>query len=72
MIRLPAADTDCWFDEYWIVDSAPVECGRSRPTVKRPQRAGWAGYEYCAAYCERQRSAALDRVPQALWELITT
>lgn len=26
----------------WIVDSTPVECGRSRETVKRSDLAGWA------------------------------
>lgn len=44
-----AADTDFWFDNHWIVDSTPVECGRSRPTVKRSDLAGWAGYGYCAS-----------------------
>ncbi|WP_443032098.1 hypothetical protein [Streptomyces sp. CA-210063] len=28
----------------WIVDSTPVECGRSRETVKRSELAGWAEY----------------------------
>ncbi|MEU0216612.1 hypothetical protein ABZ281_16460, partial [Streptomyces sp. NPDC006265] len=38
-IRMMAADTDFWFDNHWIVDSTPVECGRSRPTVKRSDMA---------------------------------
>jgi hypothetical protein len=42
-IRLLAVDTDFWFDNHWIVDSTPVECGRSRPTVKRSDMAGRAG-----------------------------
>ncbi|MGW3208763.1 IS982 family transposase [Streptomyces sp. NPDC001135] len=49
-IRLLATDTDFWFDNHWIVDSTPVECGRSRPTVKRSEMAGWAGYRYCASH----------------------
>lgn len=49
-IRLLAVDTDFWFDPHWIVDSTPVECGRSRPTVKRSDMAGWAGYGYCASH----------------------
>ena len=49
-IRLLAVDTDFWFDNHWIVDSTPVECGRSRPTVKRSDMAGWAGYGYCASH----------------------
>ncbi|MBT2407896.1 IS982 family transposase [Streptomyces sp. ISL-21] len=50
VIRLLAVDTDFWFDNHWIVDSTPVECGRSRPTVKRSDMAGWAGYGYCASH----------------------
>ena len=42
-----AADTDLWTDAIWVIDSTPVECGRSRPTVKRSELAGWAGYGYC-------------------------
>ncbi|MGD3109333.1 IS982 family transposase [Streptomyces sp. YGL11-2] len=49
-IRLLAVDTDFWFDNHWIVDSTPVPCGMSRPTVKRSQMAGWAGYGYCASH----------------------
>ncbi|MFJ9146992.1 hypothetical protein ACIRP7_02730 [Streptomyces sp. NPDC102270] len=48
-IRLLPVDTDFWFDNHWIVDSTPVECGRSRPAVKRSDMAGWAGYGYCAS-----------------------
>jgi hypothetical protein len=50
VIRLLAVDTDFWFDNQWIVDSTPVECGRSRPTAKRSAMAGWAGYGYCASH----------------------
>jgi hypothetical protein len=32
------------------VDSTPVECGRSRETVKRSDLAGWAQYGYCASH----------------------
>lgn len=37
-------------DDLWVVDSTPVECGRSRETVKRSDLAGWAGYGYCASH----------------------
>lgn len=47
--RWIATDTDLWDDPVWIVDSTPVECGRSRPTVKRSELAGWANYGYCAS-----------------------
>jgi hypothetical protein len=50
MIRNLAADSDFWFDNVWIADSTPVECGRSRPTVKRSDLAGWANYGYCASH----------------------
>lgn len=50
VIRALAFDTDFWFDNHWILDSTPVECGRSRPTVKRSDAAGWATYGYCASH----------------------
>ncbi|WP_234380545.1 IS982 family transposase [Streptomyces sp. NRRL F-5122] len=46
--RLLATDTSVWSDDVWIVDSTPVEYGRSRETVKRSDLAGWAEYGYCA------------------------
>ncbi|WP_100466064.1 IS982 family transposase [Mycobacteroides abscessus] len=49
-IRMLAVDTDFWFDNHWIVDSTPLPCGMSRPTVKRSEMAGWAGYGYCASH----------------------
>ncbi len=39
-----------WTDDLWLVDSTPVECGRSRETVKRSDLAGWAEYGYCASH----------------------
>jgi hypothetical protein len=50
LIRVLARDTDLWDDPVWVVDSTPVECARSRPTVKRSNLAGWAGYGYCASH----------------------
>ena len=49
-IRLLARDTDLWSHPVRIADSTPVECGRSRETVKRSDMAGWAGYGYCASH----------------------
>ena len=37
-------------DGLWVVDSTPVECARSRETVKRSDLAGWAEYGYCASH----------------------
>src|ERR1017187_2315935 len=39
-----------WTDDVWVVDSTPVECSRSRETVKRSDLAGWAEYGYCASH----------------------
>ncbi|WP_329359970.1 IS982 family transposase [Streptomyces anulatus] len=48
--RTLAVDTALWTDDVWVVDSTPVECGRSRETVKRSDLAGWAEYGYCASH----------------------
>lgn len=45
-----ARDTSLWTDTVWVVGSTPVECGRSRETVKRSDLAGWAQYGYCASH----------------------
>jgi hypothetical protein len=50
VIRDLAADSDFWLDDVWIADSTPVECGRSVPTVRRSDMAGWANYGYCASH----------------------
>ena len=50
LIRLLAADTSLWTDDVWVVDSTPVECGRSRETARRSDLAGWAEYGYCASH----------------------
>ena len=49
-IRDLAADSDFWFDNVWVADSTPVECGRSRPAARRSDLAGWANYGYCASH----------------------
>jgi DDE family transposase len=50
VIRLIAKDTELWGDDTWVMDSTPIECGRSRPTVLRSELAGWASYGYCASH----------------------
>lgn len=50
LIRVLATDTELWEDDTWIIDSTPVECGRSRPTAQRSDLAGFAGYGYCASH----------------------
>ena len=49
-IRVLAASTAPWTDDVWVVDSTPVECGRSRETARRSDLAGWAEYGYCASH----------------------
>ena len=50
LISALARDTTLWTDDVWVVDSTPVECGRSRETAKRSDLAGWAEYGYCASH----------------------
>ena len=50
LIRVLGEDTDHWADDTWLIDSTPIECGRSRPTAQRSNLAGWAGYGYCASH----------------------
>jgi hypothetical protein len=48
--RALAEGTSQWTDDVWVVDSTPVECARSRETVRRSELAGWAQYGYCASH----------------------
>jgi hypothetical protein len=50
LIRVLATDTSLWHDDVWVVDSTPVECGRSRDTALRSDLAGCAEYGYCASH----------------------
>ena len=45
-----ARDCPSWHDDLWLVDSTPVECGRSRTTQQRSEVGGWAEYGYCASH----------------------
>jgi hypothetical protein len=50
LTRTLAVDTSLWDDDVWVVDSTPVECGRSKDTVRRSDLAGCAEYGYCASH----------------------
>lgn len=50
IIRILGEDTSVWPDDTWLIDSTPIECGRSRETAKRSDLAGFAGYGYCASH----------------------
>ncbi len=50
LIPILVAECESATDDLWLIDSTPVECGRSRPTAKRSNLAGWASYGYCASH----------------------
>ena len=50
VIAALARECPSWSDDVWLVDSTPVECGRSRSTQQRSDLAGWAAYGYCASH----------------------
>jgi hypothetical protein len=50
LIGMLARDTSLWSDDVWICRLHPVECARSRETVKRSELAGFAEYGYCASH----------------------
>jgi Transposase DDE domain len=50
IISALARDCPSYSDDLWLVDSTPVECGRSRETTKRSDMAGHASYGYCASH----------------------
>ena len=50
LITVLARDTSLFTDDVWVVDSTPVECARSKETVRRSELAGWAEYGYCASH----------------------
>jgi DDE family transposase len=53
LIQILTLDTDLWQHPVRLADSTPVECGRSRHTVRRSALAGWASYGYCASHSRR-------------------
>lgn len=50
LIKILGSQTQIHDDQVWVVDSTPVECGRSRETAQRSDLAGWAEYGYCASH----------------------
>ncbi len=50
VLRALAWDCPSWHDDVWVVDSTPIECGRSRETQQRSERPGWATYGYSASH----------------------
>ena len=50
VIERLARECPDYHDDVWLVDSTPVECGRSRETQRRSELAGWAQYGWCASH----------------------
>lgn len=50
VIRLLSSETESFLDDTFLVDSTPIECGRSRETARRSDLVGHAGYGYCASH----------------------
>jgi Transposase DDE domain len=50
IIAALARNSPSYTDDIWVVDSTPVECARSRTTVKRSDLAGYASYGYCPSH----------------------
>lgn len=50
LVGVLGSRTDVWCDDVWLVDSTPIECARSRETVRRSEMAGWAQYGRCASH----------------------
>src|ERR1700732_2993316 len=46
-----ASESPGFYDDLLLIDSTPVECARSRETVKRSQLADAADDGYCASHC---------------------
>ena len=45
-----AADSPGYYDDVVLLDSTPLECGRSRETVERSALADHCGYGYCQSH----------------------
>ena len=70
-----ARDCPAWHDDVWLVDSTPVECGRSRetqqrsdltdgpPTVTAPATRGTSGGCACTCSPPRRRCRSPTRSP---------
>lgn len=53
LIGIFAADSPGAGDDLVLLDSTPVECGRSVETARRSQLADFAGYGYCRSHSRR-------------------
>jgi hypothetical protein len=72
LVEIFAADCPAAHDELVVVDSTPVECGRSLDTARRSQLADWAGYGYSRSHSRwfwgmrLHLACSLDGTPRAV------
>lgn len=72
LMQVFASQSPGFYDDLLLVDSTPVECARSRETVKRSQLADAADYGYCPSHSRffwgfrLHLLAAPDGTPRAL------
>jgi hypothetical protein len=72
LMAMFASQSPGYTDDLLLIDSTPVECARSRETVKRSQLADAADYGWCASHSRYfwgfrlHALVALDGTPRAL------
>jgi hypothetical protein len=75
LIGMFASQSPGYADEIVLLDSTPVECGRSLETARRSQLADWAGYGYSKSHSRffwgmrLHLAASPDGTPRA-WALV--
>jgi len=60
VIERLARECPDWNDDVWLVDSTPVQRGRSRETQRRSDPPGWAQYGWCAVSIRAPRRPAAE------------
>jgi hypothetical protein len=50
LVGIFAQDSPGFYDDIVLLDSTPVECGRSLETVRRSELADFCGYGYCRSH----------------------
>lgn len=72
LIGVFAADSPGFTDDLVLLDSTPVECGRSVETVRRSELAEWCGHGYCKSHSRHfwgmrlHLACAPDGTPRAM------
>lgn len=72
LVEIFAANSPAAHDELVVIDSTPVECGRSLDTARRSALADWAGYGYSRSHSRwfwgmrLHLACSLDGTPRAV------